>query len=102
MEFRETQSAVQAPDIYDGPKCDQHRPQWTGSAEGDQDGPEPIGETIELAANTFPPGTRVTIEEPECPECGMVPTHMNKPGQSGNWECDCDFDWKNWADEQFS
>ncbi|MET3601016.1 hypothetical protein [Martelella mangrovi] len=102
MEFRETMWAQQAPDIYTGPNCDQHRPRWVVSAEGDMDGKSPIGETLDLSAKTFPPGTKVTVQEPECPRCHEVPSLMDMPGQSGQWECGCDFDWKGWADEQFS
>lgn len=102
MEFRETMRAQQAPDVYDGPECNQHRPRWIGAAEGDKDGDGPIGETLELAAKTFPPGTKVSVSEPVCPRCHEVPALMNLPGQSGQWECGCDFDWKNWAEEEFS
>lgn len=97
MEYRETMRAVQAPDIYDGPNCDRHRPRWSGSAEGDMDGEGPIGPTLKLAAKTFPPGTKVTIEEPVCPECHMVPTRWPRRG----WKCECDFDWKSWAEDEF-
>lgn len=102
MDYRETMRAEQAPDIYDGPDCDQHRPQWVGSADGDKDGDGPIGETIELAANTFPPGTKVTISEPSCPHCEEGPTFSADGDLPGKWKCGCDFDWRAWAEEQYS
>lgn len=106
MKYRETMRAEQAPDVYDGTECDQHRPRWVGSAEGDKEGDGPIGETIDLAAKTFPPGTRVIVLEPVCPECGEVPASKRLPIDPeikiDGWECGCDFDWKEWAEEQFS
>jgi hypothetical protein len=99
MEYRETMEAMQKPDVFDGPNHDQHRPQWVGETEGGRDGSEAIEGNIELAPHTFPPGTKVSICEPVCPDCDEVPTLS---GQSGEWKCGCDFDWKQWAEEQFS
>lgn len=97
-EYRETMRARQAPYVYAGKKCDQHRPRWVGCAEGDKDGDGDIGATIKLAAKTFPPGTVMRIEEPLCPKCRSVPYDMG----NGRWECDCDFDWREWASCEFS
>lgn len=100
MKLHETMRATMSPDVYDGPNCDQHLPQWIGSAEGDMDGDGPVGVdgALSLSAHTFPPGTVVTVQEPRCPECDEIPS----PGQSGNWECGCAFDWHEWASEEFS
>lgn len=95
--YRETMRAKQAPDVYAGKGCDQHRPRWVGCAEGDKDGDGDIGATVKLAAVTFPPGTVLIIKEPTCPNCGSVPSHAD-----GRWQCDCDFDWRAWASVQFS
>lgn len=102
MRYRETMRATQAPDVYAGASCGEHEDRWVGSAEGDKDGDGPIGPLIELAANTFPPGTIVKVEEPECPRCGSVPAGGPPRGGHRKWECDCAFDWKAWAEEQFS
>ncbi len=106
MRLRETMRAKQAPDVYDGETCDQHRPQWVGSAAGDKDGDGPIGGTLELAARIFPPGTQVTVSEPQCPNCHETPHNMGDvPDGSGwktLWKCGCDFDWHEWANDEFS
>ena len=89
--------AIQAPDVYAGEACDQHAAQWVGSADGDKDGDGPIGETLNLAAVTFPPGTVVTVAEPECPQCNIIPSWVGD-----RWECECDLDWRAFAEDQFS
>lgn len=93
---RETMCAVQAPDVYAGENCDQHRPRWVGSGEGDKDGDTEIGGTLSLAASTFPPGTIVTVAEPECPHCHMVPSQ-----RGDGWQCECDFDWRAFTEDHF-
>ncbi len=96
---RETMRATQAPDVYGGADCAQHNPRWIGSAEGDMDGDGPVGVdgVLMLNAKTFPPGTRVTVREPECPHCHMVPSWTD-----GRWECECSFDWRAFAEDKFS
>lgn len=100
MKYRETMRAEHAPDVYGGPACDQHLPRWVGSAEGDRDGPGPIGEELVFDAKVFPPGTLVKVFEPVCPHCHEVPVLM--PELSSGWKCGCDFNWKDWADDRFS
>ena len=107
LQHRETMRATQAPDVYGGPKCDQIIPRWVGSAAGDKDGEGPIGADISLSARTFPPGTKVQVLEPECPKCGVVPCDMgDMPDGNGGWftkwSCECDFDWREFALDQFS
>lgn len=98
MRYIETMWAEQAPDVYDGPNCDQQRPDWRGSAMGDKDGTqESIGNLIELKADTFPAGTKVVISVPICPECEESSDLANKDGK-----CDCGFDWKEWAGAEYS
>ena len=98
LEYEETDRARMEPDVYDGPECDQHRPRWIVSVpkEGDED----IGDVLELSAKTFPPGTRVIIEEPICPKCGEI--YENCMVRGYGYDNECDFDWKNWAEEQYS
>lgn len=102
MKFRETMRAEMAPDVYAGKTCDQHKPRWVASADGDKDGWEPVGQLLELSAHTFPPGTKISVMEPCCPNCQEVPSLMDMPGQSGKWECGCDFDWQEFANNEYS
>jgi len=97
LQYRETMRAQQQPDVYGGSTCDEHRPRWSGCAEGDMDGPSPIGKTLSLDAEHFPPGTKVLVLEPECPSCGAIPFKVD-----GVWKCECAFDWHSWTEEQFS
>ena len=103
--YKEIMSAEMHPDVYGGPKCDQIEPLWWGSADGDKDGPGPIGEPphgdISLRSNTFPPGTRIRVEFPECPECGEPAPPICDWG-NGGYKCNCGFDWKEWTEVEYS
>lgn len=109
MEYREIMRAENAPDVYDGPTCDGIRPRWMGSAEGDQDGDDEVGRdgAILLAARTFPPGTKISIQSPLCPKCHETPHDMGDfRDDSGNWftkwSCGCDFDWREFTLDNYS
>jgi hypothetical protein len=92
MDYKEIGRAEMSPFVYGGEKADEHVPRWIGSFEGDMDEGE-VGEkgVIMLDSKTFPAGTRVIVMVPECPSC----THQVEI-------CNCGFDWKKWADEQYS
>lgn len=92
----------QEPDCYDGKTCDRHRPRWMTSYP--KEGDEEVGETLEvkLDACMMPPGSRVTIEVPVCPECGY-PADMREPrGKRRKWpNCQCGFSWSKWAEANY-
>lgn len=101
MNYRETMRAEMQPDMYDGPKCDQMRPRWYAGAEGDMGDGDHI-DVLTLAAATFPPGTKVTVSVPECPNC-TVPADINfDPATGKTGPCQCGFDWATWAADQYS
>ena len=66
--------------------------EWKGWGVGDMDGPHGlgVGESVILDPATFPPGTKIAITVPVCPEC-------EDPVEC----CVCGFDWKTWAEEQY-
>lgn len=71
-----------------------------------KEGDEEDGETLklEIPAKMMPPGSRVTIEVPCCPECGD-PADMR--GDDGNghtvWpKCSCGFSWRGWVEDNFA
>ena len=76
-------------DVYTGVKFDQHKPFWNVYAEGDkqEDNSE---HDITLSLEQFPVGTKVTVESPICPECELFAD-----------ECDCGFNWKEWAENKY-
>jgi acetone carboxylase gamma subunit len=84
-------------DVYCGDNCDEHEKQWDIQADGD------MGNVIEKAPlvldlSSFPAGTVVTVSEPLCPKCGEVYDSC----MVRSIEPYCDFDWRNWAEEQYS
>ena len=85
LSYQEVMWAEMKPDLYDGPGCDQVKPAWSCFCDGDKDGEDGL-ELIELAANTFPPGTKIVVSLPECPECHEIVELC----QSSEY---CDFDW---------
>ena len=96
--WREIMWAEQTPDVYDGPDCDQHRPLWLVSAEGDKDSPSPQSEPLELKAEHFPAGTKVVVSVPGCPNCDEGAGSGHDVGA----DCECGFSWRRWTGEQFS
>lgn len=102
---RETQWAVMSPDVYGGNTCDKVEPRWLCEADGDHGGADHQTKPLQLSARTFPPGTKVTISEPLCPQCQQLrepiwPTPKKGPIYSG--KCGCGFDWDAWVSAEFS
>jgi hypothetical protein len=90
MEYREIMWAERKVDVYCGEDCDKWEPEWETSAEGDM-GDETMKTPIILDPSTFPPGTKVVISIPLCPEC-------TEDCES----CECGFDWEAWAENEYS
>lgn len=101
LEMHETMWAEMSPDVYDGPNCDQIRPRWEASAEGDKGGADFI-DILELDAKTFPPGTRVIISVPDCPECFESADFAFDSRTMTMGKCSCGFDWNEWARDEYS
>lgn len=102
--MRETMWAEMKPDCYGGASCDQILPRWSTYAAGDKDGDDSM-RALQLAARTFPPGTKVVISEPVCPTCGetrCVKSPVPKRGSIFEEKCSCGFDWEAWTIAQYS
>lgn len=90
MKHREIMWVELGVDIYDGDGRDEHSKYWIGYAAGDMD-EGPIGDIVVLSADSFPPGTRIVISVPECPEC-----------RQESDLCDCGFDWDKWVKKEYA
>lgn len=102
--YQEVMWAENAPDVYSGAKCDQIGPsRWKCSSLGDR-GESDFETTIRLAARIFPPGTKVVISEPVCPQCGehREPTTLPTGKITFDAKCECGFDWDEWTKEKYS
>jgi hypothetical protein len=77
-------------DVYDD-----HKPYIEMSCEGD------MGSTreddVNIDSKRWPPGTKILIETPCCPEC-----ETDAELADDNGKCECGLDWKIWAEEQYS
>ncbi|KJS36097.1 MAG: hypothetical protein VR70_14510 [Rhodospirillaceae bacterium BRH_c57] len=94
--------ATMEPDVYGGDTHDQIVPRWRIYADGDKDADHETG-PLELLPSRFPPGTKVTVEEPVCPDCGALrEPHWQDNEQTYGGPCDCGFDWDGWVLDQFS
>lgn len=103
LKYHESQSFRNEPDCYDGAKGNLLRPRWMTSYP--KEGDEEDGEVLELKidARRVPPGTRVTIEIPCCPECGEVADMREPKGRARKWpNCQCGFSWSKWAQEEYA
>lgn len=99
MKFHAIMNAEMRPDVYDGENCDQIKPKWYASCEGDKgDGCDP--DPIELAPEHFPPGTKITVEVPCCPDCGE-PAYSGPDHDYNSAKCVCGFDWAAWTRDEF-
>lgn len=92
--------AEQHPDVYSGPGCDEHAPCWWAWAAGDKDPEGPIGVALQFDATHFPPGTKVIVQVPCCPDCGEDARY--DPVSDTFPNCDCGFSWFEWADARYS
>lgn len=93
--------------VYDGPTHDGHRNYFETYCEGDM-GSDQHDDPITLKVSDFPPGTRIHVELPCCPACGLV-RRDTRQFIDGLWKitgfarrCDCGFNWKEWTEEQYS
>jgi hypothetical protein len=91
LKYATVMRAEQEPDVYDGENCNEHRHRWETYCEGDKDS-DGVDGPLTLDPKQFMPGTRVIVQVPCCPnpECGL-PCEV----------CDCGFDWKAWADNEY-
>lgn len=104
VERRQTMWAEMRPDCYGGKTCDQIEPRWHCYAEGDKDSDYQRA-PLKLDARLFPPGTKVLIEEPVCPQCKEVRSPIYpapKRGPLFTPKCRCGFDWETWTLHQYS
>jgi len=103
MHMHDSQTYRMEPDCYDGERSDQMRPTWITSYP--KEGDENIGATLDLklSAPEFPPGTRIIIQVPMCPNC-TIPADYGAQDFSGReWpDCECGFSWEKWAESQYS
>src|ERR1044072_6393220 len=96
--------AEMKPDMYDGAGGDQMRPRWWCYADGDKDG-DFEDKPLSLDAGLYPPGTKITIEEPTCPQCEETRQPNYKDGKYLPGfvpKCPGGFDWEAWLANEYS
>lgn len=96
VSYELTMWAAMEPNVYAGESCDEHAPRWHAHAEGNRES-EHLS-IITLDSKTFPAGTKVSIEVPCCPECGISADFAHAQNTQ---LCECGFDWKAWAEDQY-
>ncbi|RAW91285.1 MULTISPECIES: hypothetical protein [unclassified Photorhabdus] len=82
-------------DVYAGENCDAHNPFIEIYCDGDMES-DTAGK-ITFDVQRWPVGTKITVEVPCCPTCGLDAEFQDSAGK-----CECGFDWRNWAKEQYS
>ena len=93
-EYKAIMWAEMKPDVYGGEKCDEVIPMWEAYGDGDMDS-DTFDHNIELDCKTFPPGTRVIISVPCCPDCGQE-VEMCQQDEG------CAYDWDGWVQNEYS
>lgn len=106
--YREVMRAELRIDCYAGRNCDQLRPYWNAFAEGDKQDDDVL-EAIRLEPRHFPPGTKITVSVPCCPQCGEpndveipITEDLVRPKPKLREKCRCGFDWKAWTIGEYS
>jgi len=100
----ETMWFTMEPDVYGGKSCDKVIPRWHCYADGDKDS-DHQREPLKLDPRSFPPGTKIIVVEPACPDCGeprSIKYPMPKRGPRFVSKCRCGFDWDQWVLNQYS
>lgn len=94
LAYAATQWYEMKPDLYEGdPVGSEIKPRFECFCEGDMQ--SDFEETVSFSAKDFPPGTKITVELPCCPECGQDVETCKELG-------DCDFDWDNWVAGEYA
>ena len=99
IELVETEWFEMKPDVYGGKDFDEHIPMWNGYADGDKQD-DTTRQPLVFDPKDYPPGTKIVVKEPVCPKCGEVFENCMVRGCGGG--NDCDFDWKEWAEDRYS
>ena len=92
LEYKVVGTAEMSPNVYGGEESNEIIPMWKSYFEGDKN-EEHSRDDLVFNPSTYPPGTKITIKEPVCPEC-----HVTK------YFCDeeCSFNWQEWILNQYS
>ena len=99
IDYVVTENYEMKPDVYGGPKMDQHIPAWNGYVAGDKQD-DTTRQPITFDPKDYPPGTKITVETPICPKCHDV--YENCMVRSEYTPNPCNFDWHDWAECQYS
>lgn len=95
IEYNVVSGAEIKANVYGGDNCNEHMPYIETWCEGDMD--TDTAQEISFDVKRWPVGTKLTVKVPCCPECELDAEHQDKQGL-----CECGFNWKNWAEEQYS
>lgn len=95
-------------DVYGGDECDQVTKQFEIYCDGDMDS-DTNTEDIVIKLADLPPGTKISVEYPCCPECSLPREDIFKQIGGGalkivghKSKCQCGFDWDEWVQNEYS
>lgn len=94
IQYTQIDSLELEPNCYSGSSGDEVKKQWLLR---DRSGTE-FKQEVKLNAAYFPPGTRITISVPMCPNC-QEPAEENCPDI---FDCECGFSWGKWTLHKYS
>lgn len=97
MEYSTQMWFEMKPNVYGGENMDEHIPEWNGHAAGDKQD-DTSSDPLVFRPEDFPPGTKIVVSEPLCPKCGECYENC----MARRDDDDCDFDWKAWAESEYS
>ena len=98
IEYNVVSGAEVKADVYGGDSGNEHVPYIESWCEGDMD--TETNKDISFDSKRWPVGTKLTVQVPMCPnpDCYVDAESQDEEGKCS----ECGFDWKNWAEEQYS
>lgn len=93
-------------DIYQ-PEGNPPKKYFHAYAQGDKDASKDEQDII-FRVNQLPPGARITLSYPSCPECGFPRMDKIEFKDGGYYitghesKCECGFDWEEWVMSVYS
>jgi len=95
-------------DVYAGDNCDEVTKHFRTYCKDDMDADTNTDDII-ISLKDLPPGAKILVRYPCCPDCGMARFDTFKSIEGGRMEivghdskCDCGFDWDEWVLNKYS
>lgn len=109
MKYNAIMTAEVKVDCYAGDTCDQQRKYFNIYCAGDMQDDDSSEKKLTIKLSELPPGARVLVQYPVCPECGTTREDKFRHSGGGSMKiighsekCHCGFDWHQWVENEYA